>query len=203
MKPLPARIWLLTAFIPMVASKSCACVTSTRADGFFGITRTFRRTLRFWLPWLGLSHSAVRHCECRGCKSPCGSSASSSSITPWRLDQVTGNHLFPSTVLGHYPLSIGWLHWFDILFGLSIDTYTEEVVFRRCARQVFEPYLSDGLLLVLVTSLLFGAYHWWSGVGNILAAMLMGVLFMLFFQRSGSLWPVVLSHYLTDVANFA
>ncbi len=117
--------------------------------------------------------------------------------------RTTGNHLFPSTVLGHYPLSIGWLHWFDILFGLSIDTYTEEVVFRRCARQVFEPYLGDGLLLVLVTSLLFGAYHWWSGVGNILAAMLMGVLFMLFFQRSGSLWPVVLSHYLTDVANFA
>jgi uncharacterized protein len=51
--------------------------------------------------------------------------------------------------------------------------------------------------MVLVTSLLFGAYHWWSGVGNILAAVLMGVLFMLFYRRSGSLWPVVLSHYLT------
>jgi uncharacterized protein len=90
-----------------------------------------------------------------------------------------------------------------MVFGLGLDTYTEEVVFRRCARHVFNPYLSDGLLLVLVTSLLFGADHWWSGVGNILAAMLMGVLFMLFFRRSGSLWPVVLSHYLADVADFA
>jgi membrane protease YdiL (CAAX protease family) len=117
--------------------------------------------------------------------------------------RTTGNHLFPSTVLGHYPLSIGWLHWFDMVFGLGIDTYTEEVAFRRCARHVFKPYLGDGLLLVLITSLLFGAYHWWSGVGNILAAALMGVLFMLFFQRSGSLWPVVLSHYLADVADFA
>ena len=53
--------------------------------------------------------------------------------------RATGNHLFPSTVLGHYPLSKGWLHWFDIAFGLGLDTYTEEVVFRRCARQVFEP----------------------------------------------------------------
>ena len=50
--------------------------------------------------------------------------------------RTTGNHLFPSTVLGHYPLSIGWLHWFDIVFGLGLDTYTEEVVFRRCARHV-------------------------------------------------------------------
>jgi membrane protease YdiL (CAAX protease family) len=89
------------------------------------------------------------------------------------------------------------------VFALGLDTYTEEVVFRRCARHVFKPYLGDGLLLVLVTSLLFGAYHWWSGVGNILAATLMGILFMLFYQCSGSLWPVVLSHYLADVADFA
>ena len=52
-------------------------------------------------------------------------------------------------------------------------------------------------------TLLFDAYHWWSGVGNILAAVFMGVLFMLFYQRSGSLWPVVLSHYLTDAVDFA
>jgi uncharacterized protein len=84
----------------------------------------------------------------------------------------TGNHVFPSTVLGHYPVSKGWLHWFDMAFGLGLDTYTEEVVFRRCARQVFKPYVGDGTLMVLLTSLLFGAYHWWSGVGNILAAML-------------------------------
>jgi uncharacterized protein len=59
-----------------------------------------------------------------------------------------------------------------MVFGLGLDTYTEEVVFRRCARQVFKPYVGDGTLMVLLTSLLFGAYHWWSGVGNILAAML-------------------------------
>ena len=69
--------------------------------------------------------------------------------------RTTGNHLFPSTILRHYPLSIGWLHWFDIVFGLGLDTPTEEVVFRRCARHVFKPYLGDGLLFVLVTSPFF------------------------------------------------
>ena len=204
MKSLPARIWFVTAFIPMVASQVLRLRHldaggwlfwdyAGRLGGLAVLAAmawpvAFRgETLR--MPWMQVALWVL------------GIVLVDHSLGGWI--RTTGNHLFPSTVLGHYPLSIGWLHWFDILFGLSIDTYTEEVVFRRCARQVFEPYLGDGLLLVLVTSLLFGAYHWWSGVGNILAAMLMGVLFMLFFQRSGSLWPVVLSHYLTDVANFA
>ena len=115
----------------------------------------------------------------------------------------TGNNLFPSTVLGSYPQPSGWLFWLDTLLGIALVAYSEEVVFRRCARQVFQPRLGDGWLLVLVTSLLFGAYHWWTGIGNMLEASLMGVLFMVFLQRSGALWPVVLGHYLTDIADFA
>ena len=56
--------------------------------------------------------------------------------------------------------------------------------------------------LVVVTSLLFGAYHWWTGMGNIVEAVLIGVLLMLFYIRSAALWPVVLAHYLTDMVDF-
>jgi membrane protease YdiL (CAAX protease family) len=106
-------------------------------------------------------------------------------------------------VLGHYPQPEGWLYWLDTLLGLCLVAYSEEVVFRRCARHFFKPYFGDGWQLALVTALVFGAYHWWTDIGNILEAAGMGVLFMLFLQRSGSLWPVVLSHYLTDIADFA
>jgi uncharacterized protein len=81
--------------------------------------------------------------------------------------------------------------------------YSEEVVFRRCARHLFQIYLNDGYALVVVTSLLFGAYHWWTGFGNIVEAVLIGILLMLFYRRSAALWPVVLGHYLTDVVDFA
>ncbi len=113
------------------------------------------------------------------------------------------NGLLPSTVLGRYPQPTGWLYWLDTVVGIALVGYSEEVVFRRCARDVFQPYLGDGLAMVLVTSLLFGAYHWWTGLGNVLEAALMGMLFMLFLQRSNALWPVVLSHYLTDIVDFA
>ena len=113
------------------------------------------------------------------------------------------NTALPATVLGTYPRLNGWLYFVDVLFGIALVAYCEETVFRRCARHIFNPYFGDGLGLVIVTSLLFGAYHWWTGVGNVVEAALMGVLLMLFLQRSAALWPVVLGHYLVDIADFA
>jgi CAAX protease family protein len=115
----------------------------------------------------------------------------------------TVNAALPATVLGVYPQPGGWLHIFDIAFGLALVAYSEEIVFRRCARDFFRTYLDDGFALVVVTSILFGAYHWWTGVGNILEAILIGGLLMLFYRRSGALWPAVLAHYLVDIVDFA
>jgi membrane protease YdiL (CAAX protease family) len=115
----------------------------------------------------------------------------------------TINAALPASVLGGYPQLGGWLYLVDVVFGIALVAFSEEVVFRRCARHVFQERVRDGYALVAVTSLLFGAYHWWTGVGNIVEAAMMGVLLMLFYRRSGALWPVVLGHYLTDIADFA
>jgi membrane protease YdiL (CAAX protease family) len=115
----------------------------------------------------------------------------------------TINAALPATVLGTYPRLSGWLYFADVVFGMALVAYSEEIVFRRCARHIFKIYMDDGYGLVVITSLLFGAYHWWTGLGNIVQATMMGVLLMLFFRRSAALWPVVLAHYLIDVADFA
>jgi CAAX protease family protein len=114
----------------------------------------------------------------------------------------TLNTALPATVLGSYPETHGWLHIVDVVFGLALVAYSEEIVFRRSARHLFQIYLNDGYALVVVTSILFGAYHWWTGIGNIVEAILIGVLLMLFYRRSAALWPVVLGHYLTDIVDF-
>jgi uncharacterized protein len=113
------------------------------------------------------------------------------------------NARFPMTVLGVYPRSYGWLHLLDITFGFALVAYSEEIMFRRCARAMFRAWLGDGALMVLVTSLMFGCYHWWAGLGPVVGVSAMGVLFMVFYQRSGALWPVVLAHYLVDLYFFA
>jgi hypothetical protein len=63
----------------------------------------------------------------------------------------------PASVLGTYPEPHGWLHIVDALFGLALVACSEEIVFRRCARHMFQIYLNDGNALVVVASILFGA----------------------------------------------
>jgi membrane protease YdiL (CAAX protease family) len=122
-------------------------------------------------------------------------------LGPWIA--ATVNAAFPATVLGAYIRSSGWLHVIDLAFGMALVAGSEEIVFRRCARHVFQPYLGDGYTLALATSLLFGCYHWWAGLGSMVEVAMIGILLMLFFQRSGALWPAVLAHYLIDVIDFA
>ena len=57
----------------------------------------------------------------------------------------TLNTALPATVLGGYPETHGWLHIVDVVFGLALVAYSEEIVFRRCARHLFQIYLNDGL----------------------------------------------------------
>jgi membrane protease YdiL (CAAX protease family) len=115
----------------------------------------------------------------------------------------TINSALPATVLGVYPQPHGWLHAFDNVFGIALVAYSEETVFRRCALRLLRRYFNNKWVLVVISSVLFGAYHWWTGVGNIAEAVLVGILLMLFYQRSKALWPVVLAHYLTDIVEFA
>lgn len=109
---------------------------------------------------------------------------------------------FPGTKLGSYPALPGWLRAFDLVFGLALVAAHEEILFRRFARHAFQPWLGDGGMMIAVTSLAFAAYHWWSGIGNICEAALLGVLLMLAYRRVGALWPVMLAHYLMDVVSF-
>ena len=97
----------------------------------------------------------------------------------------------------------GWLKPFDLFLGLALVAFSEEIIFRRYLRYALKPYLGDGALAIVVAALLFCAYHWWTGLGNVLFATLVGILLMLMYLRSRALWPVVLTHYLADVFAFA
>lgn len=113
------------------------------------------------------------------------------------------NAAFPLVLFGRYPQPVGWLNVFDLVFGLALVAVSEEIIFRRYLREALRPYLGDGTFAFLTASMLFGAYHWWTGIGNILLAALLGSALMLMFRRSTALWPVVLAHYLVDLIAFS
>jgi hypothetical protein len=108
----------------------------------------------------------------------------------------------PGTALGTYPVVAGWLHALDLTAGIALVAYHEEVVFRRLAREALQPWIGDGTAMIVATASLFGAYHWWSGAGNICMAFLVGVLLMLAYRHLAALWPLVVAHYLVDLGVF-
>jgi membrane protease YdiL (CAAX protease family) len=110
--------------------------------------------------------------------------------------------VLPGTKLGAYPKMTGWLYFIDSTLGLALVAASEEFLFRRCARHVVQNFFGDRYAMIAITSVIFGAYHWWTGIGNVVAVSLLGIPLMLFYRRSNALWPVVLGHYLTDVAYF-
>jgi membrane protease YdiL (CAAX protease family) len=109
----------------------------------------------------------------------------------------------PGTTIGSYPASHGWLHAVDVTFGLALVAFQEEIYFRRCARAVVRNWLGDDFGMIIATSLLFAAYHWWTGLGNMVTAGLFGIGAMWLYRRAGSIWPVMLAHYLADLILFA
>ncbi len=108
----------------------------------------------------------------------------------------------PGTRLGGAPDPHGMLRWFDMTFGLALVAFHEEIVFRRAARFAFGKVWGDGWRMVVATALVFGAYHWWTGLGNIAYATLFGMVAMLALRRLGAIWPIVLAHYLVDAITF-
>ncbi|HVO01036.1 MAG TPA: CPBP family intramembrane glutamic endopeptidase [Candidatus Cybelea sp.] len=110
--------------------------------------------------------------------------------------------LVPDTSLGGYPASQGGLRLLDLTFGLALVAVHEELLFRRAMRIALSG-LGDGRTMILVSAALFGAYHWWRGIPTVFYAALFGLVAMLLYRRTGVLWPLVLLHYLTDLAYFA
>jgi uncharacterized protein len=107
----------------------------------------------------------------------------------------------PTFRLGFYPRPEGWLNLFDLTFGIALVAVHEEIVYRRAARLALAG-LGDGKAMIVVSALLFGAFHWWTGIPNVFYATVFGVVAMLIYRRTGALWPIVVIHYLADLVAF-
>jgi hypothetical protein len=84
--PIPPPIWFVAAFISMVASQVLRLRQHDQADGFFGITLAVWVDWWFWRLSLGLSHSAMRNCECLDAKSPVSPRYRPRQSLPRRMD---------------------------------------------------------------------------------------------------------------------
>ena len=113
------------------------------------------------------------------------------------------NALWPASVLYRFPrIQSDGLHIFDLTVGLALTAVVEELVFRRLFADIAGSLFRSEWAMVAASAFLFGAIHWSAGIGSVVCAAAAGVVLMVLLRRSGSLWPPVAAHYLTNLVLF-
>ncbi|MGO4958000.1 CPBP family intramembrane glutamic endopeptidase [Luteococcus sp. Sow4_B9] len=138
----------------------------------------------------------------------------------WRSDLAWGFGIFAAVGIPGLALYIGakelGLNTTVQAAGLGTDWWVVPLLVASAAgNAVLEEVVMIGYLftrldqarwrpwLVLVTAALVrGSYHLYQGFGGFVGNLVMGLGFGLWFRRTGRLWPLVLAHFLLDVASF-
>jgi uncharacterized protein len=77
--------------------------------------------------------------------------------------------------------------------------FYEEIVFRGFINSTFEKYLKSFWLSALLTSVLFGVYHWQQGIFGVVGATLGGLYWSFIYNYFGkNLWNSIFSHAIFD-----
>lgn len=88
-----------------------------------------------------------------------------------------------------------------VFAAIVIGGFYEEIVFRGYIQNVFEKRIFKGfspLIIMFLTSLLFGLYHVQQDIFAVIAAFMGGLYWVILYKRFGSLWIPIISHALFD-----
>lgn len=110
---------------------------------------------------------------------------------------------YPDTAVFKYfeidsPL---WLY-VDLALGLMLVAISEEILFRGCLFEIFGRYTQSTVVVVALSAIVFGVVHWPTGIDNIFATAMTGVLLGAVYAWSKSLVPCVIIHYFNNLIHF-
>lgn len=110
---------------------------------------------------------------------------------------------FISTKLGGWPgYTSNFIKWIDLIIGIGLTAVTEELVFRGFLVSYFKEKKYSMLEAVLLSSIIFGFAHWSLGVHAIITTTIWGLLPAYYFWRYGTIYPLIIVHYIVDFMAF-
>ena len=120
------------------------------------------------------------------------------------IDQVGWRILeqaLPNTQLASMPKIKNLLvNIFDLTIGLALVAASEEIVFRGYCFSALQGRWPPWAIVV-ISAILFGMIHWSQGLHAIVATALWGVLPMVAMQKTRSVLPAMVAHYVTDLVS--
>jgi membrane protease YdiL (CAAX protease family) len=83
-----------------------------------------------------------------------------------------------------------------LLIGILASSFAEELVMRGYLIPRLQRLLRSAWMAILITSLLFGSYHLYQGLGSAILTVASGLVYAVAFCLCRRLWPVCLAHAL-------
>lgn len=103
-----------------------------------------------------------------------------------------------------YPfIALAPLRILDLTVGLALVAVSEELVFRAALMNRLKQILRRTDMTVVVSAIIFGAIHWGTGWGNSLTALALGIAFGMFYLSTRRVAPLIVVHYLFNLALFS
>jgi len=90
----------------------------------------------------------------------------------------------------------------DMTIGLVLVAVSEELVFRKLARDAIRRISRFGIVAVVISALAFASIHISNGPGDTLQAFVIGIIFMSWYVRNGRLVPLIVAHYFFNLLIF-
>ncbi|MEW6528196.1 MAG: CPBP family intramembrane glutamic endopeptidase [Spirochaetota bacterium] len=103
----------------------------------------------------------------------------------------------------YFPLP-QWKPFYVFLYVLYLSITAgiyEEIIYRGIAIHLLKTLTSNTFVLVISSTLLFVAIHWSMGPGTWMEAALWGALWAYLYIKTHSLLPIMIAHFLYDVAS--
>jgi membrane protease YdiL (CAAX protease family) len=115
----------------------------------------------------------------------------------WML--ATAAHLKPTYLNGETSVVAGQFALFTVIAASAVNALFEEVFVCGYLISVAKEngHLAVGVNASIALRL---AYHLYEGGAGVIMIIPVGLIFALWFSRTGRLWPVVVAHTLIDVA---
>ncbi len=102
----------------------------------------------------------------------------------------------------HLP-KVDLYRWVWIVYMATTAAIVEEFFFRKAVWQVQQNWTRSAFLYVPLSALLFGLAHWAQGDKAIVQAFAAGLLLALCYVKVRRLAPLVIAHFLLDLAAFS
>lgn len=121
----------------------------------------------------------------------------------WEFLRPPLSEVLPDIRIDRYPkVENAALAWFDLAFGLALAAISEEIGYRVIMARVLRGFTANAIVIVVVSALVFGAYHWPHGLANVFSASLSGAIYMTLYLKCGSILPSMAVHYATNLIGF-